>query len=74
MDWLWFKAWVIFRGGKSELGGKMIYKDFMRLVLIDLINTEYKMRYKKEMNEIDLKLIHKLNVDNLEILWKEYHK
>lgn len=52
----------------------MIYKDFMRLVLIDLINTQYKMKYKKEMNEINLKVIHKLNVDNLEIIWKEYHK
>lgn len=52
----------------------MVYKDLMQLVLIDLINTRYKMKYKKEMNEINLKVIHKLNVDNLKIMWKEYHK
>jgi hypothetical protein len=49
----------------------MKYKDFKKNILIDLIKTQYQMKYKKVMNEIDLKLINKLNIDNLEVLWKE---
>ena len=49
----------------------MIYRDFKKNILIDLIKTRYQMKYKKEMNEINLKFINKLNVDNLEILWKK---
>lgn len=49
----------------------MIYIDFKKNILIDLIKTQYQIKYKKAMNEIRLKFINKLNVDNLEILWKK---